>query len=147
MRGGLRFEFEGKLYTIEFHREHKQVQVKDKQIRGVRRFVKSKYPYTYVEVREHTDPANLGTYNLVVKAEQGCCPEDKFTLEEGRLRVLKKATPDLPKELRGLVWDTYLNRQSRGTKASDGGATPVDQPEVDPVLPFEEIALGSTMVN
>lgn len=126
----MRFTHNGALYTIEFRREHRMVEAYNPAT-GDYEEVKSKYPYTLVDIRKYPNPDKVDEFTVIGTAEQGCAPEDVFYKETGRKRALKKVTSKVPKELRAILWDTYMNRAKPVVRSSPPkGGSAVSQPAI-----------------
>jgi len=91
--------------ALEFRRSHRNVTTYRK---GGAETVKSKYPYTTVNLVELQPVKSRST--IVASATVGCFKDDTYSVEEGRRAALRKLTPKIKEQLRPLVWDTYLGR-------------------------------------
>lgn len=111
------FQHGEKTFKIEFHRERREVKTFDEKGKEV--FVLSKHPFTTAEIVELTEDKEKRV--VLASASAGCSPEDKFTLESGRLRALKKVTDQLPREMRKVLWETYHSRGGTVEKKAQGG--------------------------
>lgn len=115
-RAKMRFSFGGKQFAIDFRREFKQLRREDAE--GQEAFVNSKYPSTTVNILE-LDPTEKGSIKnakVFATATVSCwSKEPVFSLEKGRQRALRNVTRTLPKEMKPLVWFTYMNRKKDAT--------------------------------
>lgn len=48
---------------------------------------------------------------IIAKGEAVCSIKDVFNKEKGRILALRKATEDLPKELKASIWKKYVKRK------------------------------------
>lgn len=127
----MRFEYEGKTYTIEFQRSHRLVQIGYDEKTGQDLFANSLYPYTTVNLYRHEKLELDGI--TVIKLEPfrtytvGCAQFDNYSAEEGRKGALRMLcygnSLDLPgtskaerKGLKTAIWKTYLNRPRQVSK-------------------------------
>lgn len=115
----MKFNWEGKNYILEFERQHKDVIVGPyDEATGIGRKVKSKYPYTTVRVVEVG--ANGRDKTIFRTATVGCWHREAATYSRGngfkeisRLRALNMVTKTLPKSMKKLMWNAYLNRDKK----------------------------------
>lgn len=145
----MEFVYQGQQYRIEFSRKHKIVKTFRED--GKQTEVKSKYPFTtaYLQRKINSETMN-GWENVAEPATVGCIPTDKFTLESGRLKALKKLTARIAKELREPMWTSYHGRltavkeKKSSTPSSSNGATPV----ITPMMALDlETPVVSYLVN
>jgi hypothetical protein len=120
----MRFEYDGCTYFLEFkrfyrdltrYRETVQVnEVTGEEMRAIEGFmVKSTHPYTTVRIMK--DIPSCVPDILFRSATVGCHPNDHFTVEEGRLRALRKISTGngLPPGFKREMWAAYFGRTQK----------------------------------
>lgn len=104
----MKFEFDGKLYTIEFSRKQREYVRHDPKT-GLDHSYESTYPYTTATIVE-SDPKRPLDKKSFRTATVGCYHADKFNLEKGRIRALRLITITLPLAMKPLMWKAYHDR-------------------------------------
>jgi len=132
----MRFQFGGKEYLVEFSRDFKRVKTV-----GSDELVESRWPWTTVSIVE-VDPEEKDPnfWKVLAKAETSCLPEDRFEIATGRLTALRKLTgfkrtakgdvsnfPEIPKEMRRLIWSAYMNRPQAGKESKQSLLAEIDR--------------------
>lgn len=109
----MRFMYEGQEWEILFNRDHKLVEVIDRE-KNTKTETLSTFPTTKVMLLKVDPNKKARFWEVPYQAEASCFKGDKFTVEAGRIWALKKLTPLLPADMRPVVWDAYLNRPKSG---------------------------------
>lgn len=109
----LEFSYQGQQLEIEFNYNKLFVNKP-----GDKTLSPSDQLYTTVRILEVRPGSPREAWQLYggFSASVGCASgtvRDQFCYETGRKEALKKLTRVLPKELRGIVWRTYLTRRDR----------------------------------
>lgn len=140
----MRFQFEGKTYSIEFQRDystHRSVSTSPEATTTT--FVKDTFPYTIARIMLHTTTVD-GKEKLEVwrTAKVGCWhQEKKFSLETGRLRALRNITRTIPKPMKPLMWDAYHSRPRGKNGVANAAAKPVVAETVTPTTPSDSTGI------
>lgn len=110
----MKFTYAGSQFQLEFERKYSNVEIRRRTQSGAEGIIvqRSQFPYTSVRLLS-LNP--LGTKPTeVANARVGCAPTDKFSNEEGRRQALRKLTDTVEgKELRAIIWKTYLSRRGK----------------------------------
>ena len=109
----MRFMYDNQEWEILFNRDHKLVEVIDRE-ENTKTETLSTFPTTKVMLLKVDPVKKARQWEIPFKAEASCFKGDKFTVEAGRIWALKKLTPMLPKDMRPVVWNAYLNRPKSG---------------------------------
>ena len=109
----MRFMYDNQEWEILFNRDHKIVEVIDREKNEKRQEI-SKFPTTKVMLLKVEPGKKAREWEVPFKAEASCFKGDKFTVEAGRIWALKKLSPMLPEDMRPVVWNAYLNRPKSG---------------------------------
>ena len=109
----MRFMYDNQEYEILFHRDHKLVEIIDRE-KNTKAETLSRFPTTTVMLLKVDPNKKARQWEVSYKAEASCFKGDKFTVEAGRIWALKKLTLMLPKDMRPVVWNAYLNRPKSG---------------------------------
>ena len=97
----------------------------------------SDQPYTTVKLVEVRpgQPREAWQVFAGLTASVGCASgsvRDQFNYETGRKLALRKLTRKLPKEMRAMVWETYLTRKDRNPPTEQKrNLTPIALPVLD----------------
>lgn len=112
----LSYEYNGTTYVIEFTREKRRVTLPNPIDRKIKHSCQSTYPFTTVTISTVSPEGVLRSYPTFATATVGCHHRDKYVVDLGRKAALKRVMPLVPKGMRPVIWETYLNR---GKKSVD----------------------------